>query len=431
MGSLGSALPSHPAYGLLPGGGDRISPTPPPPPLPPPDQLIEETKYSSVSKTSWKRPGLSTLESGALISGGGGLSGGFKLERPPAHLGRWPHGPPEVGGGPPSTVGTEGLSTVSTSSTASAQGEFRLERPPAHLGRWPEVTPTPSDTGAGGAGRVGTETVANDYVQEGGPAEPLAIDTRRTAPRSTGLESIGSSIAAAASRGLRVPSPKSFVPPSCPLRPGGTRPGGGVGNRNKPAFGFESEDDCSAADPSEQADGSRYVAETRSRRLPDAMTTGTSSGGSGLAGWRNSSGLEFGNLMMQTRGSSRGRELDSASPDRMMTPCRSPGTPYGSVASASTCAPESPYASNRPLSAEKRQFLLKVRAGARESRVPSTILQISFRREQSDARTVTISFPFERKTQAHIVVRLISSQSRCTIVLLIFQGGGPSFTWRR
>lgn len=360
----------HPTYGLLSGSGDRISTTPPPPPLPPPDQLFEEAKYAASSTTTtslsasrWKRPG-SALENGALVIGGAGLSGEFQLERPPAHLGRWPSVPPEDAASPDpamtrgrSAGGDADAGATLVTSRRMEQGEFQLERPPAHLGRWPEVIPGKNAVGM--VGLLGTAS-SSSSVCERGERGGRGGSSYRTAPPSSAPDSVVSTHARSTATGFRFQSPLAFVPPACPSRPGGAAGGGGGGgagnsnnwNRGKPAFGFDSEDDCSSVDALEQLEGSKFVD----------------------PGWRNSSGNpsasaragrgELGGLVLQTQ--TRGEwglrgGIDGASPDRdrLMTP-RSPSTPAASVASASPAASESSTLSGRRLSAEKRQFLMKV-----------------------------------------------------------------------
>lgn len=328
-------------------------------------RLSAKNAYSTGTTSGWKRPG-STLENGALVIGGEGASGEFRLERPRAHLGRWPSLPPDAEQPPdvstPATgvsrLGDEkaagGESLMVAKTTVSQLGDFQLERPPAHLGRWPEV-----------AREDPTDRICDR--RRGGDSEGTAESSASTAPPSlpqSGASSVRASGAGHAGRGVQ--SPLAFVPPSRPWGAGNSHNGG---DRNKPAFGFESEDDASTVDLGEQKEGGAGGDGSK------ALNSAGSSVGSGWGGSRNQSqnnvGASFSvaggwsTSVLQTYPRAGRSGIENPSPDggRLLTP-RSPSTPsarpLSSVPSASPAASESSTLSGRPLSTEKRQFLMKV-----------------------------------------------------------------------
>lgn len=222
--------------------------------------------------------------------------------------------------------------------------------------------------------------------------------------------------------GIRLPSPLGFTPSPNRLRPcaagrggAGAAGGGGAGwtgdsrygdgHRNSTdstVFVFESEDDSSTTDPSER-DG--ILAETSSLAVDTfhsgsggsgVISVGSGGGGASCSGWEGAGGggggggggagggrlcrggrwktaagtppnaaLQPGefNLMLSSRAKpvSTGSGMESVSP--LMTP-RSPTTP-ASCSSTSPCASDGSFSTSlsRPQSAEKRQFLMRVRFG--------------------------------------------------------------------
>lgn len=163
----------------------------------------------------------------------------------------------------------------------------------------------------------------------------------------------------------------------------------GVSSERKHVFLFESEDESSTMDYSEYHEGegakrapSRYEKggdgdASRRGDFEAFAVSGTARGssrGSTRTGtctppsttkperyWPSSSRNAFGANSGGVGNLSIASTLESASPDRMTAP-RSPSTP-ASCGSSSPCTSET-SASGRPLSAEKRQFLMKVRAAA-------------------------------------------------------------------
>lgn len=365
------ALPLHPADGSPAGDGARISSKPP---LPPPDQSVDEAKFRSSAKSAyptgttstsgWKRPG-STLENGALVIGGEGASGEFRLERPRAHLGRWPCLPPEAEQPPDASTPAIGVNKVEDVKVVGGEnlmvkagapqlGDFQPERPPAHLGRWPEVIP-----------EAPTDCVCER--RKSGEVEGRVGSSDRTVPPSlphSGMSSAHAGGAGHAGRGVQ--SPLAFAPPSRPWAAGNSH---NCGHRNKPAFGFESEDDTSTVDLGEQKEGGGGGDSSK------ALNSAGSSVGSGWGGSRNQSkntvaasfsmagGWSTSVMQAYPRAGRRGIENPSPDGERLLTP-RSPSTPsarpLSSVGSASPAASESSTLSGRPLSTEKQQFLVKV-----------------------------------------------------------------------
>lgn len=217
----------------------------------------------------------------------------------------------------------------------------------------------------------------------------------------------------AVAEAIRLQSPLGFTPSPSRLRPwaagrcssgaatGGGGGGGcagdswcGDGQRNSSVFAFESEDDSSNVDPFER-EGEGMLAEAYPVAV-DAIYTASGSGGSGVIsvgsggggmsypGWEGAVGsgggsagcrrlrratgtptnatLQSGefNLMLSSKVPlSAGSGMESVSP--LMTP-RSPRTP-ASCGSTSPCASDGSFSNSlsRPQSAEKRQFLMRVR----------------------------------------------------------------------
>lgn len=217
----------------------------------------------------------------------------------------------------------------------------------------------------------------------------------------------------AVAEAIRLQSPLAFTPSPSRLRPwaagrcssgaatgGGGGGGGGYagdsrcgdGQLNSSVFAFESEDDSSNVDPLER-EGDGMLAEAYPVAV-DAFYSASGSGGSGVIsvgsggggmsypGWEGAVGsgggsagcrrlrratgtptnatLQSGEINLSSKVPlSAGSGMESVSP--LMTP-RSPRTP-ASCGSTSPCASDGSFSTSlsRPQSAEKRQFLMRVR----------------------------------------------------------------------
>ena len=247
-----------------------------------------------------------------------------------------------------------------------------------------------------------------------GAAAAAAATAAATAAGTSGATSVVGGAGGGIAEGIRLLSPLGFTPSPVRLNPcaagrgssGATGSAGagwtgdsrcGEGQRNSTVFVFESEDDSSTVDPSEREG---MFAETSSLAVDtfpgggsgDRSVVSVGSGGSGGVGcsgweglgagdggaggarlcrgrWKSATGTppnavlqpgEF-NLMMSSSRMplSTGSGMESVSP--LMTP-RSPRTP-ASCGSTSPCASDGSFSTSlsRPQSAEKRQFLMRVR----------------------------------------------------------------------
>lgn len=277
--------------------------------------------------------------------------------------------------------------------------ELGLDRPPVP-NRWLPEGYIAGIPPAGGGGAVAAATAA-----------AAAAGT----PLSAASAAVGCGGGGVA-EGIRLPSPLGFTPSPNRLRPcavgrgvGGAASSGVAGwtgdgrcgdsqrnSTDSAVFVFESEDDSSTTDPSER-DG--MLAETSSLAVDTfhsgsggsgVVSVGSGGGGVSCSGWENAGGCGGGggggrfcrrgrwrtaagtppnaalqpgesNLMPSSRTMpvSTGSGVESVSP--LMTP-RSPTTP-ASCSSTSPCASDGSFSTSlsRPQSAEKRQFLMRVR----------------------------------------------------------------------
>lgn len=267
--------------------------------------------------------------------------------------------------------------------------ELGLDRPPVH-NRWvPEgsLLAVPTSSGAGaGAGAAATAA---------GAAAGLPL------PGATVTVGGAGGVTA---EGLRVQSPLGHTPSPSRLKAyaagqgrsgaaGGRGSGDGRcgdGQRNSTVFVFESEDDSSTVDPSErEAETSSLGVDALHSGCGDRSVSSTGSGGGGgwefpgvgggggagserfrrgrlksVVGTPPNATLQPGefNFLLSSKvplSAGSGMGMESVSP--LMTP-RSPRTP-ASCGSASPCASDASFSTSlsRPQSAEKRQFLMRVR----------------------------------------------------------------------